>query len=319
MTAAGPRLPAIPSAVSLGVGLDLPWGVPVGFEFDPVRGDIVADRVVRFLNRHRRDFTHMFISWQPRSRSRLDARDYFPAYDNLFARIHPFPVRALHQTTFNLGALEPYDRSRIADFTNALACRYGFAWVNEDLGLWSIHGRPLPYPFPPYLTDAGLRAAIRNTADVQHRLSVPLLVEFPGFADGTSFVLGPMHAYDFFRHVVEGTGSAATLDVGHLLSYQWLRGRRGEALYEELDRLPLDHCFEIHVSGCTITGERFIDAHHGVLLDEQIELLVRLAPLCPNLRAVTYEDPKFYDDGALLHKTVAGFERLRDAPWRRAS
>jgi uncharacterized protein (UPF0276 family) len=293
------------------VGLDLPWGAPIGFGFDPERGDVVEDRVVRFLCRHAGDFAHLFVSWQPRSRSRLDPREYFAAYDDLFSRIPPFAPRALHQTAFNLGALEPYDRGLVADFTDALAERYGFAWVNEDLGLWSIRGRPLPYPLPPYLTPSGLRAAVHNVAEVQRRLSIPLLVEFPGFADGTSLTIGKMHAYDFFRCVVEESGSPATLDVGHLLSYQWLRGHRGEALFADLDRLPLDHCFEIHLSGCAMVDGRFLDAHHGVLLDEQLDLLLRLAPRCPHLRAVTYEDPRFDDEGTLLPETASSFARLR--------
>ena len=305
------RLPSVAGPLALGVGLDLPWGAPIGFGFDPARGDVVADRVVRFLDRHARDFSHLFVSWQPRSRSRLDAREYFPAYDDLFARVPRFAPRALHQTAFNLGALEPYDRAGVIELTDALSERYGLAWVNEDLGLWSIRGRPVPYPLPPYLTAAGLRAAVRNTAEVQGRLSVPLLVEFPGFADGTSLTLGTLHAYDFFRRVVEETGSPATLDVGHLLSYQWLRGKRGEALFDELDRLPLDHCFEIHLSGCALVDGRFLDMHHGVLLDEQLELLARLTPRCPHLRAVTYEDPRFDDDGALVPETASSFERLR--------
>jgi uncharacterized protein (UPF0276 family) len=309
-----PRLPvhpASPRCALLGVGLDLPWGAPIGFGLDEARGDAVTDRVVRFLDRHARDFAHLFVSWQPRNRSRLDPRDYFQAFDDLFARAPAFQARALHQTAFNLGALEPYDRGAVADFSAALALRYGFAWINEDLGLWSIHGRPLPYPLPPYLTTRGLQAAIRNTADVQARLPVPLLVEFPGFADGTSLVIGKMHAYDFFRHVVEDSGSAATLDLGHLLSYQWLQGIRGKALFEDLDRLPLEHTFEIHLSGCAIVEDRFLDAHHGVLLDEQLDLLTLLLPLCPNLRAVTYEDPRFDDEGALVPESRSGFERLR--------
>src|SRR6185436_8917221 len=107
-------------------------------------------------------------------------------YDDLWARAPAFPIRALHQTSFNLGALEAYDRGPIVELTNALIERYNLAWVNEDLGLWSIHGRPLPYPLPPYLTSAGLRASIKNTRAVQEALVVPLLVEFPGFSAGTS-------------------------------------------------------------------------------------------------------------------------------------
>jgi uncharacterized protein (UPF0276 family) len=304
------RRPAVEERFGLGVGLDLPWGAPIGWSSDPRRGDVVADRVVRFLSTHERDFSYLFVSWQPKSRARLDARDYFPAYDDLFARVPRFRARALHQTSFNLGAIERYERGAIVDLTNALIERYGLAWVNEDLGLWSIHGRPLPYPLPPYLTARGLQAAIDNTAEVQATLAAPLLVEFPGFTEGASFSIGHLHAYDFFRRVVEDTGSPATLDVGHLLSYQWLRGRRGPALYQELERLPLSSCFEIHLSGCQVVDDCFIDFHHGVLMDEQLRMLELLLPLCPNLRAITYEDPRFGADGTMLRKAVPNFERL---------
>lgn len=306
------RLPAVSGRLGLGVGLDLPWGAAAGFVHEAARGDTVAERVVRFLQAEGHSFSHLFVSFQPKNRNRLDLGDYQPVYDDLFARIPPFAVRALHQTTFNLGALEAYDRAEIIDFTNALIGRYGLAWVNEDLGLWSIHGRPLPYPLPPYLTDQGLAAAIRNTDAVQRALAAPLLVEFPGFSEGTSFVIGSLHAYDFFRRVVEDTGSPATLDTGHLLSYQWLRGKRGEALFDELDRLPLASCFEIHLSGCEIQGGRFFDYHHGVLLDEQLALLQRLLPRCPRLQAITYEDPRFDAEGALVPASLPNLARLRE-------
>jgi len=293
------------------VGLDLPWGAPIGFGFDRETGDQVTDNVVDFLARHEDDFNYWFISWQPRGRNQLDPAEYFPVYDDLFARAPGFSVRGLHQTSFNLGALEGYDRTAIIDFTNALIDRYGFKWVNEDLGLWSIHGRSLPYPLPPYLTEAGLDAAIRNCAEVQRALAAPLLVEFPGFSAGTSIVIGSLHGYDFFREVVEQSGSPATLDIGHLLSYQWLRGLRGEDLYGDLDKLPTDSCFEIHLSGCETSGELFLDYHHGILMDEQLVLLERLLPLCPNLKAITYEDPKFDAQGTIVPRSVAGFEALR--------
>jgi uncharacterized protein (UPF0276 family) len=109
--------------------------------------------------------------------------------------------------------------------------------------------------------------------------------------------------------LAEETRSAVTLDLGHLLSYQWLRGRRGSDLYEELERLPLENCFEIHLSGCAIVADRFLDVHHGILLDEQLELLQRIAPLCPNLSAITYEDPKF-KNGALIPRSIPNFQRL---------
>lgn len=305
------RLPNLSQRVKMGIGLDLQWGAPAGFRRDPASGDGVSDSVARFLDAHGSSIGCFFGSWQPKDRNRLEASSYFDAYDDLYSRVPCNVVRALHQTALNLGALEAYDRGAIVDLTNALAERYRLAWVNEDLGLWSIHGRPLPYPLPPYLTTRGLRAAVRNTADVQARLVVPLLVEFPGFSGDTSLVVGNLHAYDFFRAVIEETDSPATLDVGHLLSYQWLLGRRGAALLDDIERLPTENCVEIHLSGAEIADGRFKDLHHGVLVDEQFLLLERLLPLCPNLRVVTYEDPKFDCTGALLPETTRSFERLR--------
>jgi uncharacterized protein (UPF0276 family) len=294
------------------VGLDLRWGTEPGFLWDPVRGDVVSEGVGAFLDRHAADFGHLFVSWQPRDRGTLDARDYFPGFDDLFARVGAkYPVRALHHSALNLGAIEPYDRTAILEMTNALIARYGFAWVNEDLGLWSIHGKPLPYPLPPYLCEPGLRAAVRNVSEARAALRAPLLIEFPGFSDGTAFVVGRLHAYDFFRVVAEEADAAVTLDTGHLLSYQWLRGRRDRELLDELDRLPLQRCFEIHLSGCEIAGDRFLDLHHGVLLDAQLHLLERLLALCPNVRAVTYEDPVFDAAGTLAPANVRSLESLR--------
>lgn len=304
------RFPIIPHP-GLGVGLDLPWGSKFGMIRDPVRGDGPSERVRAFLKKQP-EMTHFFASWQPRNRNRLDPTDYFNALDTLFDLIPSDCIRALHQTTFNLGGAGTYDRGVVVDFTNQLIERYNLAWVNEDLGIWSLGGKQLPYPIPPYPTDAGLDTAIANTRFVQSRLAAPLLVEFPGFSNNTTLFDGPWHAYDFFREVIAQSDSPATLDTGHLLSYQWLLGKRGEALFEDLDRLPLTACFEIHLSGCQIVGERFIDAHHGILLDEQIEMLQRLLERCPNVRAITYEDPRFDEKGSLIPKAQPGFDRLKD-------
>ena len=301
----------------LGVGLDLPWGTTFGLVRDSERGDGPSARTRAYLEGGH-DWTHFFASWQPRSRNRLDPRDYFEAFDAVFGLLDPSCVRALHQTTFNLGGAGPYDRGAVVDFTNALIDRYNLSWVNEDLGIWSLGGCQMPYPLPPYPTDAGLETAIANTRFVQERLAVPLLVEFPGHSEGTKILEGPWHGYDFFRELIEQTGSPATLDTGHLLSHQWLQGRRGEDLFDELERLPLDACFEIHMSGCQIVGDRFVDAHHGVLLDAQLRLLDILLERCPNVRAITYEDPRYDTQGNLIPRALPGWERLkaRVAQWQ---
>ena len=300
-------------ARGLGVGLDLPWNGTTGFG----PGDALASPVRSFLRAGAASWSHAFFSWQPRDRAPPALADYAAAWDDLVAALPAELPRALHHTALNLGALGRYRRTELFDFTSALCERYDLRWINEDVGLWSLAGRPLPYPLPPILDSDGLEASIANVRECQAALPVPLVLEFPGFARGVSVVVGDLHAYDFFRVLAEETEAPVTLDVGHLLSWQWWSGRRGAALFDELDRLPLAHCFEIHLSGCEVAGGRFVDAHHGRLLGEQFDLLERLLEICPNLRAVTYEDPRFDGEGVLVPTNRPSWQRLREIvePW----
>ena len=270
------------------------------------------------MQAHAPSWSHAFFSWQPRDRAPPRVEDYASAWDDLASALPVGMPIALHHTALNLGALGHYQRDELFAFTNALCERYQLQWINEDVGLWSLAGRPLPYPLPPLLTDEGLRATIENVEECQAALAVPLVLEFPGFSRGASVVVGEWHAYDFFSELAEATGAAVTLDIGHLLSYQWWRGRRGAALFEDLERLPLEHCFELHLSGCEVVDGRFIDAHHGVLLDDQLMLLEQLLARCPRLGAVTYEDPRFDDEGRLCLSNERSWHSLEEGTrsWR---
>ena len=305
------RFPAFQTR-GLGAGLDLPWDGITGFGSSP-EGDALAAGTRAFLQRHAGDFSHLFFSWQPRDRAAPRLEDYAPSWDALFSLVPRETPRALHHTALNLASLIPCDRGAMLAFTAGLCERYGLRWVNEDVGFWSLDGRAVPYPLPPLLTDDGLSATIANARECQRGLPVPLVLEFPGFSQGASVVVGDLHAYDFFRALAEETAAPVTLDVGHLLSYQWWRGRRGDALFAELERLPLDHCFELHLSGCEIVGDTFIDAHHGSLLEAQLQLTRELMARCPNLRAITYEDPRFDGCGVLMDSNRRSLEALRQS------
>lgn len=303
--------PSAPAARSLGIGLDLPWAGEVGFTRRPDGSEGPTDRLARFLaGPVARGAGHLFVSLQARDRARPRWADYQPAWDALFAALPPGP-RGLHHTALSLGSLVPIDRDATLAMTAALIERHGLAWVNEDLGFWSLDGKPLPYPLPPVLDRRALAPAARAVRACQRALPAPLVLEFPGFTDDGSVTLGAMHAYDFVRALAEATDAPVTLDVGHLLSYQWLRGRRGEALFDELHRLPLAHAFELHLAGSAIVDGHFVDAHHGALLDAQLELAARLVERCPALRAVTFEDPVIDADGGLDPVSAASLDRLR--------
>jgi uncharacterized protein (UPF0276 family) len=300
--------------LGLGVGLDMPWGGRVGFAsgIGPNGEDGVTAPVRRFLERHITEYHYCFFSCQPRDYGPFEAKRYFAAYDDLCALLPDTMPRALHHTRLNIGNPEPFDKTATARFTNELIARYGFTWVVEDLGIWSFRGKSLPYPLPPLLTREGLAMCVEHARQWRALLDAPITIEFPGFSEGGTFFLGNQHAFRYFTEVVESADTFATIDIGHILSYQWLRGRRGERVHEELDLLPLERCVEFHLSGCQIAGDKFRDLHHGILLDEQLELLHHLLPRCPNLRVVTYEDPVFDAEGELVPKTVPNYLRLTD-------
>lgn len=300
--------PDISEKLGLGVGLDMPWGDQFGFD---IKENKPTEKVTRFVEQYKSDFNYGFISCHPKDRSELNAQKYLTAFHSFFEVAEHFKVRALHHTFLNLGAVENYEKNTICEFTNQLIRELGIKWINEDLGIWSIRGKTLPYPLPPYLTNEGLDASIRNVSEYQKRIDVPTLVEFPGFTEGTNFFVGHIHAFDFFNELAKATKAPVTLDTGHLISYQWLLGKRGDDLYSELDRLPLESCFEIHLSGCQIVKGRFMDFHHGVIMNEQIEILKRLIQLCPNLKAITYEDPKFDETGQLIAKSKENYLALK--------
>lgn len=305
-----------PARLGFGLLMDMPWGAGhlgrrgVGF-VDTLDGGDITPAVRAFLGRHGGDFRYAALAFQPRSRATVRVAEYVRAYDRFYRALPAGLARAFHQTEFNMGTPERYDRGPVAEFTNDLAARYGFAWVVEDLGIWSLRGYPLPYPLPPPLTEPGLEIATRNVAETAGLLTLPLHVEFPGFTEGGSFVLGHLDAFEYFRRLADDADVWVTLDVGHLLSYQWLRGRTGTSMFDEIDALPLTRCRELHLSGCQIVKGKFRDLHHGILLDEQIQLTEYLLARCPNLVGVSYEDPMYREDGQLVEKSRKNYVRLR--------
>lgn len=301
--------------LGLGVGFDLPWGNSA-IGFDPATHG-PTQRLASYLRQER--FAYLMFSFQPRACAALEAATYLPAYERLRDCAPAGTPLVFHQTTLNFGAAHSYNRSQVYTFTNELHRRLGFQWVVEDVGIWSQHGIPMPYPLPPFLVPESIEPTARNLAEAKQALIPRLQLEFPGFTDGFSVVVGRMDAYDWFREVVERADVAVTLDVGHLLSYRWLLGHTGAALFEGLDRLPLDRCREIHLSGCAVIRGRFLDLHHGILLDEQLELLDLLIDRCPNLQGITYEDPAIDGQGHLPPKALPNVERLRErvAQWTR--
>jgi uncharacterized protein (UPF0276 family) len=293
--------------LGLGVAFDLPWRNN-GAGFRTASG-LLSPEVANHLRREA--YGYVMFSYQPRGCTALDAETYLSAYSQVREAAAPGAPLALHHTALNFGSTIPYDRKAVYAFTNALHRQLGFSWVNEDIGIWSHHGLPMPYPLPPLLVAESIWPTVDGLIEAREALEPRLHLEFPGFDAGLSIIVGRMDAYDWFTEVAERANMSVTLDVGHLLSYRWAMGHRGEALYAGLDRLPLQRCLEIHLSGCEVADGRFFDLHHGVLMDEQIEMLDRLIDLCPHLVGVTYEDPALDHAGELPGQALGNVDRLR--------
>lgn len=161
-------------------------------------------------------------------------------------------------------------------------------WVSNDVGFWHVDGAGLPgalYVTPP-LTSEGLAQAVTHARHVASALPVPLLLENPVVMTAR----GELHVLDFMERLSQATGCALVLDIGHLVSHQFARGR---ALTDGLSAFDFSRVAEIHLAGGVITrrGDRrhYLDDHPQGLRDEVWQLLTEVLPRCRALRCLTFE------------------------------
>jgi uncharacterized protein (UPF0276 family) len=292
--------------LGLGLGLDTPWGSPRGFQAS------VGSALELYLKKYGEHFETFFFSFQRRSYSALKSQDYLAGFEEIYRQASRFSKRVnLHHTMLNLGSTLPYEREQILRVTNELSEKIPFGWINEDVGIWFLDGKSVPYPLPPILTAESLKICTETVRHVMSELQNPLSIEFPGITDGASFHVGDLDLYDFFADLADRSQSLVTLDTGHLLGWEWKQKRFGDEMYRHLEKFPFHQVVEIHMAGSESKNGEFIDRHHGILLPEQFELLEFLVPRCPNLKIVTYEDPKFDLQGNLIQAALPSFERLK--------
>jgi hypothetical protein len=251
---------------------------------------------------------HLSLCWQPRSGAHAEARDYFPAYDELFARIgERFATRALHHPAPSYRAAEAYRLGELLEVTNALVDRYGFGWVTEDAALWPIRGKPPNDDGGPSLTHEELRAAARHARVVRAGLEAPLVLDFPSFA-ATAGDEEATRVYDFFRALADEADVAVSIDTGKILANQARCERTDVDSADALEKLPLGRCFEIRVSA----RDAVCDARNDRSFDAEVELVERLVGLCPNVRAIVCEVPTGAAESR-TDRTLSVLARLRDA------
>ena len=304
------RMPNHFGKIGLGVGIDIKWGDKVGFHEN--NDGYLSNELRNFIKKNKDFFNYAFLSFQPKNRNKLSSAEYIKAYKEFFNLFDNIKYRSLHHTMLNLGTTENYYKKEIIDFTNELIESLNLQWINEDVGIWSIKGKSIPYPLPPVFTCEGFNQCVQNINEYQKNLIAPLVIEFPGFTDGMSFYIGRMDPFEYFNNLAIETSSPVTLDIGHILGCLYISGKNINNFHDDVLKLPLENCIEIHLSGSAIVNGKFLDLHHGILLEEQFKVLDFLIEKCPNLKVITYEDPKFLEDGSLIIKSRESFIKIKN-------
>ncbi len=302
------------SSPGLGVGLDTPWGSARGFQGS------VGSALQNFLQKNGEHFETFFFSFQRRDYGALRTADYLPAFEELYVQASKFASTVnLHHTMLNLGSNLPYNRKHILQVTNEIAEKIPFGWINEDVGIWFLEGKSVPYPLPPILSRSSLKICTETSRTVRSELQTPLSIEFPGITDGASFRVGELDLFEFFAELADQSECLVTLDTGHLLGWEWMQGRHQDEMYKHLENFPYEKVVEIHLAGSEAKNGAFFDRHHGLLLPAQFELLDFLLARCPHLKVVTYEDPKFDLQGNLVAVSQPSFDQLKERfhQWKR--
>ncbi len=159
-------------------------------------------------------------------------------------------------------------------------CAYCF-W-EEGHGYSSQFG----YFIPPILNKASLARAIDRVKEVQDLVPVTVAIEPPP----VSFVLGSIPVFSFFGEIADAADCALLLDMGHLVSYEMASGI---AVTDSLSELPVERVIEVHVAGGRIkqgeSGPIYMDAHECQIQQVTWEMLDRMLPHLPNVKAVCFE------------------------------
>ncbi len=195
--------------------------------------------------------------------------------------------RIVHSTNINPVYPEPITAEAYEEIRRLVTLTRS-PWVTEDLGIWLMSERHV-YPFflPLPLQKEALAVAIKNIHTFHKEVGVPFNAEFPPIR----VIAGDMHAFDFFRILVEETGCGMCLDIGHILSYQLERGVSPTA---DLHLLPWEYITEIHLAGGNIDldsdGFHYDDNHGDYdIVTVCYDMMDTIIHLAPNLRAITVE------------------------------
>lgn len=240
--------------------------------------------------------------------------------DEARAAVHRWKAQGVPMTLHTAGLdlwniAHPDDRG--IPYTCELEALVEPVWCTQDLMLTRCGGARAGVLLGAILTADAADAAAERHAACSARLRTPLLLENAPY----QLLVGDMTLGAFFARVVSRCDCGLTLDIGHAV---------GSALVQEclpmalLEDYPFERVVEVHVAGGRLedSPERYVDDHDAPLLDQTLNLLARILPLCTNLRAITYEV-----QAPVVEELVGRLSSVRDvledailpATWRKAT
>lgn len=167
---------------------------------------------------------------------------------------------------------------------------FRFGWYTEHLGATSWGGEELALPLGVPMTDARAATISARLAELQR------IVPAVGLENTVAyFTFGsPLDEPAFLARALAAPRRHLLLDLHNLYTMSLDHGFDAD---DYLARLDLGAVIELHVSGGADSdpawlpgGETLrLDSHDDAVPDAVFELLERVLPRCPNVRAVTLE------------------------------
>jgi uncharacterized protein len=193
----------------------------------------------------------------------------------------------LHSIGMSIASVHHFDREHV-DQIARWQRRLGARWHSDHLA-W--HRAPTPLgevnvniTLPATLDREMLDLVVGRVRVVQSVVQAPFLLENNVYY----FDCGENEVDEasFLAEVIARTGCGLLLDLHNL----WVNViNRGWDPMRYLEVIPLDRVIEIHIAGGMEMDGYWLDAHSGVAPDEVWRLLANVAPLCRDLRGVTFE------------------------------
>lgn len=175
--------------------------------------------------------------------------------------------------------LQPLRRAALELEAPWLSEHLGFSQVSDESGTWNT-GLLLP----PRQTLAGVSAAVASVRALSAAMPVPVAIETG--VNSLKPRADEIPDGEFVARVADEADCGVLLDLHNV----WVNHQnRRQAAFEYVDQLPPDRIWEIHVAGGSRHRRHSGDAQNGVIADEVLELVFRIVPRLPNLKAIVFE------------------------------